>query len=550
MIRPARPHRGAIALNTIGPTNFDAPVTIIGAGPVGSVLALELARHGVSSIVIERSTEPSLHPKMDYVNGRSMELLRRLGLAEDIRGRGVSGEHAANFVWSRAFAEPPVAVWRYPSPNDIADRDSSVSDGSAPVETYARVRGSLLEDILRDHVRAHPLVDLREGWACTDVRQDRTGVTATVVERATNASRTVGSRYLVACDGANSIVRQRIDIGVDVAAPPTQHRDVYFRSADPVLRRHGRAFLTVVAGGLTLVSRDEENTWTGTFQVLADDPVRDPVAVMYDRLGERFDIDAVLNVADWEGTLAVAENYRQGSVFLAGDSAHQFYPTGGHGANTGIADAVDLGWKLAGSVDGWAGPRLLDSYAAERRPVALFNREMCANLLEVWRRFHHLVGNGVAHEQLAGFLDQETHQIDNVGIHFGYRYSDSPVVVHEDGPAPSWQWRRITPTTWPGGRAPAVPMPDGSNLYDKLGTGFTLVDFSGEHLGERAAKDAGLGLPVTYLAVFDANARSIWERDLVLVRPDQHVAWRGNEVPDDWEAVLARVSGRSGVDFR
>jgi 2-polyprenyl-6-methoxyphenol hydroxylase-like FAD-dependent oxidoreductase len=527
-------------------TSQSAPVIVVGAGPVGTVLALELARHGVSCTVLERAAAASRHPKMDYVNGRSMELLRRLGIAEEIRTHGIPADLPADFLWSRDFAEPPLAVWHYESPAALGRRYAAVTDGSAPLEPYQRVQGSLLEEVLRRCARQNPLVDLREGWTFTDVRETADGVVATVVEPATRTRRLLHARYLVGCDGARSAVRQCLDIPVELAGPTTQNCSVYFRSSDPVLRRHGRAFVTIAARGLTLVSRDERDTWTGSFPVPAGEPVTlDPVSALQDRLGARFAAQ-VLSVAQWAGSLGVAASYRRGAVFLAGDAAHQFYPTGGYGANTGLADAVDLGWKLAARVQGWGGSRLLDSYEAERRPVALFNREMCANLLEVWRRFGRLVSAGASREQVAGFLDQETYQIDNVGVHFGYRYTGSPVVWPEPGaPPPGWEWSRITPTTSPGCRAPAVRLDGGTALFDLLGPEHTLVDFRRDGPGEQLAKEANRrGVPVLHLPVDDPVARAVWERDLVLVRPDQHVAWRGDGQPPGWGEVIDRVRGR------
>jgi FAD binding domain len=272
------------------------------------------------------------------------------------------------------------------------------------------------------------------------------------------------------------------------------------------------------------------------------------VAEVRGRLGIDVAIDEILNIAYWQGRLAVADRYRSGRVFLAGDAAHQFFPTGGHGANTGLADAVDLGWKLAATLAGWGGPRLLDSYEAERRPVALFNREMCANLLDVWRRFPALAAGGASDEQLAGFLDQEAYQIDNIGIHCGYRYSASPVVWPEHGRPPRWRWRTIVPSTWPGARVPASRLGDGTPVYDLLGAGFTVVDFSPDKDGSGLVEQArSRGVPVSHVVLSDPPARRAWERNLVLVRPDQHVAWRGDE-PGDWRAVLDLVTGWTVVD--
>jgi hypothetical protein len=296
------------------------------------------------------------------------------------------------------------------------------------------------------------------------------------------------------------------------------------------------------------VSRDGRDTWTAVFPRFDGKPFEgDPAPALSRLLGIDLRIDELISVANWENRLAIAHSYRKGPVFLAGDSAHQYFPSGGYGANTGIGDAVDLGWKLAAVVNGWAGSRVLDSYEAERRPVAIFNREMCFNLMEVWRRFIMLDKSGASSAQLTGYLDHQAYQTQALGIHFGYRYSTSPIVARDTAtPEPAWDTHRIIPTTWPGGRAPSVRLADtGAELFDLLGPGLTLVDLSGSDAGAPlVAAAAGRGIPVTRLRIDDANVRAVWERDLVLVRPDQHVAWRGNEVPTDPTALLALISGQ------
>lgn len=500
-------------------------VLIVGAGPVGTILALELAHHGV----------------------RSMELLRRLGLHAEIRARGVAPEHPFNFIWSRNFDEPPIAIWHYASVLDMQARTASANDGSAPVEAHQRLQGSLLEEILRSRVRSSCHVELREGCLFVDLDQDLEGVSVRTIDTASGESREIRARFVVGCDGANSAVRRRAGLSVDQSAPSTRHRDIYFRSKDPVLRRHGRAFLTIAAGGLTLVSRDEDERWTGSVHLASESARdRDPVELMWQCLGVDFQVDEVLNVVEWQGRLGIAEHYRCGSTFLAGDSAHQFYPTGGHGANTGIGDAIDLGWKLAAYIGGWASADLLESYEVERRPVALFNREMCWNLLEVWQRFSRLVDGQVTREHLAGFLDKERYQMDNLGLHFDYRYHESPIVWHGEAlvPSPRWEWAELNRTVWPGCRAPAVRLRSGEQLLDHFGRGFTLVDLSdGESGKEMAASAARRGIPITYVALADDRAASVWARRFVLVRPDEHIAWCGDEIPSDIGAVLDRVTG-------
>jgi 2-polyprenyl-6-methoxyphenol hydroxylase-like FAD-dependent oxidoreductase len=528
------------------PSKAQTPVLVVGAGPVGAVLALELARHGVSVLLLDSHAVVSKHPKMDYLNARSMQLLARIGVAAEIRAKGVAPQHPFNFIWSRNFNEPPIAVWNYASVSGLTERIASSEDGSLPAEAHQRMQGSMLEQILRDELRRQVLIDFREGWSFEDLSQDRAGVRVEVVERATGIRQSLSASYVVGCDGAGSAVRQAIGVGVSQLGPTTRHRDVYFRSSDPVLRRHGRAFLTIAAGGLTLVSRDEMDTWTGTVH-LADEAVAllDPIALMRRNLGVDFTVDEVLSIVEWEGRLAVADSYRSGRVLIAGDAAHQFYPTGGHGANTGIGDAVDLGWKLSAVVQGWGGPLLLDSYEPERRPVALFNREMCGNLLEVWLRFPRLVDAGVDREHLAEFLRHEEYQMDNLGIHFGYRYHASPVVWHDNDPAPPWKWSAIVPDSLPGALLPAARLPSGEWLSDQFGLGFTLVDLSGEHAGKAVMESAAhSGIPMTYVNVDDSGIHSLCRKNLILVRPDGHVGWRADQPPDDWGTVLDTVIGR------
>lgn len=522
----------------------DRSVLIVGAGPVGATLALELAHHGIDSLVIERSVAASAHPKMDYLNGRSMELLRRLDVVDEIRRLGVPPDHRFNFRWAEDLDSEPIAVWDHPSVGELRRRFAEVDDGTAMLEPYQRLQGSLLEDVLRRRIRSHPRVEVWEGWHCEglDVRGDEVGVR--IVREGSGELRRLDTRYVVGCDGAGSAVRRELGIEVEAPAPPTRHCDVYFRSTDPALTRHGTFFLTILARGITLVSRNGRDTWTATFQLPEGRDAGDPVAAVEAGLGLRLASGQVLNVAHWQGRLAVARAYRSGPVFIAGDAAHQFYPTGGHGANTGIGDAVDLGWKLAARLEGWGGERLLDSYEAERRPVALFNRAMCANLLDVWRRFPQLVAEGASREQVAGYLREEAYQIDNAGIHFGSRYARSPVVWHEAGTPPSWDWHGVTGSTWPGGRAPSVRLPDGSALFDRLGAGLTLVDLADGAGGPLARRAHHRGIPLTHLCVEDPRARAVWEHDLVLVRPDQHVAWRGGAPAGGWDVLLDHVTGR------
>lgn len=534
------PPEGLTPPPTSGPS-----IVIVGAGPVGAVLALELAHHGVGSVVLERSTTASLHPKMDYLNSRSMELLRRLGMAEPLRALGVPGDRPFTFLWTSSFADPPVDEWTYPSVTDLEAKIHAVNDGSQPEEPYQRVIGARLEELVRQACRDHPLIDIREGAAVVGVTQHGNIVTVEVDDSASGHSTLLQTRYLIGCDGATSMVRRAVGIDVDQVGPVSANCNVYFRSADPALVKHGRFFLAVVAAGLTLVSRDGADTWTAVFPRFDGAPFTgDPIPIIQQMLGLDIAVDEVISVANWENRLSIAHRYRANQVFLAGDAAHQFFPSGGHGANTGIADAVDLGWKLAAVLNGWASENLLDSYEHERRPVALFNREMCLALMEVWRRFMILAKDGASRSQLAGYLAHQRFHAANLGIHCDYRYNNSPIIVPDQELEPAWDSQTINPTTWPGSRVPSVRLAEGHSMRDRLSRGYTLVDLSGRDAGEKlAAAAAAHGVPIVRLVVNDPTVRTVWERDLVLVRPDQHVAWRGNYLPDDLDTLLATITG-------
>ncbi|GAA4257552.1 FAD-dependent oxidoreductase [Dactylosporangium darangshiense] len=528
----------------VAATVLRTPVLVVGAGPVGAVLALELAQHGVPCLVVEEGGAPAGHDALDHLGGRSMELLRRLGLAAAIRRAGVDADEATDVVWSRRLDRPPVLVAQRPSVNQLRQRYATVNDGSAPAEQHQAVFGGHLAQQLRTALRASPLVDLREGWTCTQLRIDGDGALATLLDGRDGAVATVAARYVAGCDGAHSTVRAGADIGLDGLGAPVAYRAISFRSNDLALRSRGPGLSTLVVGPLTLVSRDERDAWVAHLAVRPGDR-GDPAALLrgLHGTGNGAAPPEVLGVEDWDDGLEVALVYRRGPVFLAGEAAHRFHPAGDT-SDTGIADAVDLGWKLAAVHHGWGGPALLDSYEAERRPRALMDRELLSRVLETRRRFGRLAAAGAPQDYLAGVLRQELHLADDVGIGFGGRYATSPVVWHERGTPPSLHGQRITPSTWPGGRPPAVRLADGGQLFDRLGPQLTLVDLTDDGAGApMCAAARARGVPVVHLPLSDPAVRACWGRRLVLVRPDQHVAWRDDTPPEDWDAVLDLVRG-------
>lgn len=327
------------------------------------------------------------------------------------------------------------------------------------------------------------------------------------------------------------------------------------------------------------VSQDEKDTYTWHFTAPDDTDIQsiDAEKAIHEAVGGLFGpcklkIDEILVKSIWRSKVAVADRFRSegGRVFLAGDSAHQFSPVGGHGLNSGIHDLWNLSWKLAAVLEGWGGEELLESYDAERRPVAMKNLAMVENgTLEVLLPLataKHRFGAGTllaeneegekARKKVAEMLERGYWLHNQNGTTLGYRYTDSPIVAHEKaGSEPPSHVDKYIPATWPGGRPPHVWLKNGvTSMFDLLGPSFNVVDFTkGGGIGktfEAVARKVGLPLRMVHLPG-EGHARNIWERDVVLLRPDQHVAWRlpeGTCSPTSSEevrGVLALVSGKA-----
>ena len=527
-----------------------APVLVVGAGPVGMVAALALARYGIRCMLVDQQTETTRHPKLDYVSTRSMELLRPLGLTDDVRAAGVAPEHPADVIWSTGLTGAPIAVWRLPSVDEERRRIAERNDGTQPVEPGQRISQITLEPVLRAHCRRHPRIDLVCGWRLESLAQVGDGVTSDLLDVRTGRRRQVRSSYVIGCDGASSQVRRTVGIGLDGFDVPELPGAfmVHFKSRDlSTLHRHGQ-FWHYFAFRYVIIAQDEIDTWTvhvnGSDPSEFDPPPPDPAAFVRDVMQVDLEIDKVLLASRWRPSFLMAQRYRAGRVLLAGDSAHQMFPTGGYGMNSGIADAVDAAWKLAAVLTGFGGAALLDSYERERRPVGLHNMHASRRHLGVHLRAGQMLREGVSQETVGAFIDAERGENEYAGVELGYRYHESPIVCHDEGPEPFWSPQQYTPTTWPGGRPPSVQLRDGRQLYDLLGQWFTLVDFAGDGRADPLLREgAAQGLPIMQVLVSDPAARRLWERALVLIRPDQHVAWRGDWSPPDPAAVLRRVRG-------
>ncbi|MEV0358094.1 FAD-dependent monooxygenase [Nocardia sp. NPDC050697] len=567
----------------------EVPVLIAGGGPVGLTLALTLARHGVAAMLVERNPTTTSHPKMDITNGRSMELFRHLGVADDLREVAVGEDHPFDVSWVTKLGGWELARFRYPS---VAERRAgfrAANDGTAALEPPMRVSQAILEPALKEilETRAEG-IEVRYGWGLVSFRQDSSGVDAVIRCTATGRTQTVRARYLAGCDGAGSVVRRELGIALHdidlqrlaarelglqrlVPAALRAYREdrempmdgrvymVHFTSpARALLERFGTSWHTQSPEGWTLISQNDRDTWTLHCPIGCgvDAESIDPEQFLFDHLGLEFECDILVANA-WRPRLSLADKFGSGRVWLAGDSAHQVVPAGGYGMNTGVGDAVGLGWMLAANVRGWGGPGLLHAYETERRQVAVRNRKASARHTLVRlaikamhsRRLHSQGWDGDRERSRIGreILDLGNLENEADGIEHGYRYDTSPVIEHEHRPRPDGGMHVYHPGTDPGCRPPSVFLADGTALFDLFGQGLTLLRFTETDVRPFVAAAAESGTPLHVVDIRDDHARALYERDLVLVRPDQHVAWRGNTAPASAAAVLDRIRGRTPV---
>ncbi|MBC8293107.1 MAG: FAD-dependent monooxygenase [Proteobacteria bacterium] len=540
---------------------FDTAVLVAGGGPVGLLLAHELAWQGVDCVLVERNATGTAAPKMDITNPRSMEHLRRLGLADALRNVAVPRDHPMDIAWVTSMAGHELARFSYPSVDEARAIIRYVNDGTLALEPAMRVSQIVIEPELRRLLEQRDGIDTRFSTTLESFEQDDNGVDV-VLRCDDGEQRRLRCRYLVGCDGGGSTVRRQLGIELEGTASVAELYMIHFRSEErAVLQRWGVAWHYQSQHG-TLIAQDDDHTWTMhvAFPAGADEADLDARAMLFEALGCKIDCE-ILRANRWTPHLLVAENYRDRRVLLAGDAAHQYIPTGGYGMNTGVSEAANLGWKLAAVLHGWGGACLLDSYQRERRPVALRNRDASGQHMSVRLPIMEYCAKAAAFDgrdddeaRLArvsaglAILELGNAENESLGLEMGYCYSDSPVVCHEDGPAPAFDALRYQPSTRPGVRSPSAFLADGRALFDLIGKGFTLARFAYHDVSriERAA--AACGLPLTVLDLLDPGddaVRCLYERDLVLIRPDQHVAWRGNSPPADPAALIDLVRGAS-----
>ncbi|GAC1592104.1 MAG: FAD-dependent oxidoreductase [Acidimicrobiales bacterium] len=511
-------------------------VVIAGGGPVGLATAVELSFHGVSCVVIERRPEVSwLRPRAKTTSARTMEHFRRWGLADKIRSRAglpVSWSHQAVFCTTLLGRE----ITR------IDECFGLELDGAELVaECGQQVAQPAVEQVLRDALSATPGVRLLTGVELISVAETDGGV---FVEAKDSSGQTLGinARYVVGCEGARSVVRDAIGARYEGSDDSRPNFNIVFRAPTlGTLVPHGPAihYWILNPDQPGLVGRlDLVDLWWCIAQGVDFAAAEtDPQRLVHNLLGAAMPVE-VLATDAWRARMLLADHYSSDRMFIAGDAAHQNPPWGGHGFNTGIGDAVNIGWKLAAVINGWAPRALLDTYAAERRPVAIGTiDEAVRNMstLSADLSDPRLTGTDAEFDEArpgvaAAIHEAKDSEFHSLALTLGYNYQDSPIVASESARStpPDPTGRTYYPTAAPGHRLPHRWVGPGDSLFDHLGRGFSLLgDVSGPDGAIFAAEACTLGVPLKLVDLRGPHWRDCLGADLVLVRPDQHVAWRG-----------------------
>lgn len=539
---------------------MDVPVLVAGGGPVGLATAYDLQKRGIKCLLVERNATTTGHPKMDVTNGRCMEHFRRLGLSEKIRDAAVPREHSWDVSWITDLGPQGHELHRfaYPTVLEAKEQMRAKNDGTQPLQPYMRMSQIVLEPELKKWLDQSPLAEVRFGWEFVTCRQDENKVYSTIREVATGKTEEVVSDLLAGCDGGSSAVRESLGIQLGGRFSVAEVYMVHFQSrAYDVLQKFGIAWHYQTPRGATLIAQDDDEFWTlhTIFETKEQMDGIDPKKLVFDELGTEFEME-VLQANRWTPHLCVADHYGCGRVWLAGDATHQYIPTGGYGMNTGVPDGLNLSWKFAAFLKGWGGQELLNSIDVERRPIGLRNRQAAMTNMQI--RLDIITankanngacyGDGPAAEAARQEMGKLVHDLGNIenealGIEVDDRYVGSSIVMQEIV-EPKWEMEHYTPSTWPGMRAPSVYLADGVPIFDKFAfDGFTLVRFSDVDASPLLDAAKAAGVPMEVLDIREDNVRKIYERDLVLVRCDHHVAWRGDTVDLDPKVIVNRIRG-------
>lgn len=540
---------------------FDADVIIVGAGPVGLTAAMDLDSRNITSIVIE--TRAYLEPpnvKCNHVSARTMERFRTLGVAHKVRAAGLPDSYPNDVAFRTSMTGTEIGRIKIPGRADRYTSTNGPDTSWATPEPPHRVNQTFLEPVLNEHVATLSNVQLLNETKYQRFEQSDAGVTVTITDLDGSNERHLTAKYLIGADGGKSNVRKQI--GAKLSGDPvlqnvqsTCIRAPKLYDMMPGLPAWGYYTFNTRRNG-HVYAIDGQDVFLVHNHLTADEAAdgsvdRDASIRAILGVDEDFEYE-VISKEDWTARRLVADKFRQDRVFLAGDASHLWVPYAGYGMNAGIADVLNLTWLLGAYLNGWADVAILEVYEAERLPITEQVSKFAMNHQQRIVKStipHEIEEDSHAGAQARQRIGQEAYDINVVqfaaaGLNFGYVYDQSPIIFYDGETAPEYSMGAFTPSTVPGTRAPHFWLPDGTSLYDHFGQGYSLIVFDNSvDVAAMISAANQQGIPLSVIDATQADFPAEYRHKLVLVRQDQHVAWRGDAVPADGEEFFETLKG-------
>jgi 2-polyprenyl-6-methoxyphenol hydroxylase-like FAD-dependent oxidoreductase len=546
-------------------TELKTRVLVVGGGPVGLTIAMDLAQRGIDVVVAEirhRGEPPSV--KCNHVSARSMEIFRRLGVAKALREAGLPADYPNDVAYRTAVTGTELSRIPIPARKDRYTATGGPDTWWPTPEPPHRINQIFLEPVIFAHAESTDGVRILNRTQIEDFVQDAEGVDATATNLDTGETFRIRCDFMIGCDGGKSMVRKKIGAklsGTDVVG---RVQSTYFRAPALLgLLKYKPAWATFALNTRrcgNVYAIDGKETWLVHNYLHADETFdsvdRDWAVRTILGVGPDFAYD-IITKEDWIGRRLVADKFRDRRVFICGDASHLWIPMAGYGMNAGLADAMNLSWTLAAYLQGWAGESILDAYEAERLPITEQVSQFAMNhalALQAQREgvpqdIEKEGPEGDAVRQAAGraLYDLNVQQYCCGGLNFGYFYDKSPLIAYDQESPPAYTMSAFTPSTVPGCRTPHVWLQDGTSLYDALGSGYAIIRKDPSvNVAPLLAAAERHGVPMKVVDLDAREGAEVYDHALVLSRPDQHVAWRGDACPTDCPALVDRIRGALG----
>ena len=542
--------------------SIETRVIVVGGGPVGMTLAIDLASRGQAVVVVERRDKGELPSvKCNHISSRSMEIYRRLGLAPALRATGLPEDFPNDCAYRITATGTELSRIKIPCRRDRYTATDGPDTWWPTPEPPHRVNQTYMEPVLWAHAARLPSLTMLNATSVEEFAEQADGsIVAMARDVKTGAVTSIRGAYLVGCDGGRSGVRKAIGASLTGTSVIQNVQSTYIRAPDLLARMGRPAWMTLALNPRrcgTVVAIDGCETWLihnhlnkegETFEnVDRDAAIRNILGV-----DPEFSYE-ILSKEDWVGRRLVADRLRKSRVFLCGDAAHLWMPYAGYGMNAGIADATNLAWLLSAALEGWGDPAMLDAYEAERLPitdqVSRFAMDMALKVLGQRRAVPEAIetqgpeGDAVRAQIGQAAYDLNVQQYCCGGLNYGYYYDRSPIIHYDGAEQPAYTMADFTPSTVPGCRTPHLWLVDGRSLYDVLGPGYTLLRFDRSCDAGNLEREAALQRVPLVRHDVDVAHTGPYDRKMVLVRQDQHIAWRGDALPNDLAGFVATLRG-------